>query len=248
MIKLKANFTIQLFFLIILVSFFSCSKSNMIYLKKINKSPKYESSKLTINKITKNEDDYTFSFNVDNYELGIQTPKTLDFNLANSAKGQHIHFIVNNGPYSAHYNDNFETKLNNKNNLILAFLSRSYHESVKNNDAFVLTQTGEENQIDLSSEFLFYSRPKGVYKGDDTKKLLFDFYLVNTDLSPNGNNVKLTIKEKTNIHQFLIDSWEPYYIEGLQKGEVSFKIELINKNGKAIETPFNPSERVITLE
>ena len=67
-------------------------------------------------------------------------------------------------------------------------------------------------------------------------------------MSPNGNNVKLTIKEKTNIHQFLIDSWEPYYIEGLQKGEVSFKIELINKNGKAIETPFNPSERVITLE
>ena len=113
--------------------------------------------------------------------------------MANSAKGQHIHFIVNNGPYSAHYNDNFETKLNNKNNLILAFLSRSYHESVKNNDAFVLTQTGEENQIDLSSEFLFYSRPKGVYKGDDTKKLLFDFYLVNTDLSPNGNNVKLTL-------------------------------------------------------
>ena len=36
-----------------------------------------------------------------------------------------------------------------ENNVILAFLSRSYHESVKNNDAFVLTQTGEENQIDF---------------------------------------------------------------------------------------------------
>ena len=243
MIKLKANFTIQLFFLIILVSFFSCSKSNMIYLKKINKSPKYESSKLTINKITKNEDDYTFSFNVDNYELGIQTPKTLDFNLANSAKGQHIHFIVNNGPYSAHYNDNFETKLNNKNNLILAFLSRSYHESVKNKNAFVLTQLGE-NKIDLNSEFLFYSRPKGTYKGKDTEKLLLDFYLVNTDISKDGNKVRATIEGT----EFIIDEWAPFYIEGLPKGEINIKLELIDSSGSLIETPFNSSVRKVILE
>ena len=54
-------------------------------------------------------------------------------------------------------------------NVILAFLSRSYHESVKNPNAFFLTQIGEGEKIDLTKEFLFYSRPKGVYKGKDSE-------------------------------------------------------------------------------
>jgi hypothetical protein len=43
--------------------------------------------------------------------LELQTIKEFDYELANSAKGQHIHFIVNNGPYSAHYSNNFEKEL-----------------------------------------------------------------------------------------------------------------------------------------
>ena len=127
-------------------------------------------------------------------------------------------------------------------------LQRSYHESVKNSDAYVLTQIGDSNKINLESEFLFYSRPKGTYEGLDTEKLLLDFYLVNTKLSATGNKVKLTIKQGTFTHQFLIDSWDAYYIEGLDKGDVKIKLELINNEGNLIETPFNPSERVVTLK
>ena len=61
-----------------------------------------------------------------------------------------------------------------------------------------LTQIGEE-KVDLNSEFLFYSRPKGTYKGKDTEKLLLDFYLINTTISPEGNKVKATIND-TEIH------------------------------------------------
>ena len=43
----------------------------------------------------------------------LQTIKEFDYELANSAKGQHIHFIVNNGPYSAHYSNNFEKDIEN---------------------------------------------------------------------------------------------------------------------------------------
>ena len=64
---------------------------------------------------------------------------------------------------------------------------------MKNSNAFSLIQinSDEENSesYDLNSEFLFYSRPKGIYKGDDTKKLLLDFYLVNTEISSNGNKI-----------------------------------------------------------
>jgi hypothetical protein len=173
----------------------------------------------------------------------MQSIKDFDYTLANSKKGQHIHFIVNNGPYSAHYSESFTKKLDEKNNIILAFLSRSFHESVKNSNAYVLTQTGNE-KIDLTDEFLFYSRPKGTYKGVDTEKLLLDFYLVNTNLSSTGNKVKATIQDT----EFIIEEWAPYYIEGLPKGEIKIKLELIDASGNLIDSPFNPSNRTVILE
>ena len=189
------------------------------------------------------DEESKFSFNIENYDLGIQTSKNFDYQLANSAKGQHIHFIINNGPYSAHYMDSFSKDFKKESNVILAFLSRSYHESVKNKDAFILTQVGE-NQVDLESEFLFYSRPKGTYKGTDTEKLLLDFYLVNTEISSNGNKVRATIQST----EFIIDEWAPYYIKGLPKGEINIKLELIDSSDNLIETPFNPSTRKVILE
>ena len=126
------------------------------------------------------------------------------------------------------------------------FLSRSFHESVKNPNAFSLIQVSsgaqEYEPYDLESEFLFYSRPKGVYEGDDIKKLLLDFYLINTEISADGNKVRATIQDK----EFIIDEWAPYYIEGLAKGEVKIKLELIDSSRNLIATPFNPSERTVT--
>ena len=249
MMKSKGNILGELFISIILISLISCSfNQQKVYLKKIEGSPTYEDSSLQIKEIIRSGEKYNFSFDINNYDLGIQTKKEFDYDLANSAKGQHIHFILNNGPYSAQYDQSFDYELPDGNNVVLAFLSRSYHESVKNSDAYVLTQIGDSNKINLESEFLFYSRPKGTYEGLDTEKLLLDFYLVNTKLSATGNKVKLTIKQGTFTHQFLIDSWDAYYIEGLDKGDVTIKLELINKEGNLIETPFNPSERVVILK
>ena len=221
----------------------SCNDPNVITINKVIGSPAYENSKLFLTDTVKVDDQYMFSFDIDDYNLGIQTNKDFEYTLANSAKGQHIHFIVDNGPYSAHYDQNFSKNVE-EGDVILAFLSRSYHESVKNNQAYVLTQVGEKNNIDLSNEFLFYSRPKGKYSGDDTKKLLLDFYLVNTNISPDGNKVRATI----NKTEFIIDEWAPYYIEGLPLGEVSIKLELIDSTGNLIKTPFNPSNRKVVLE
>ena len=223
--------------------FISCGSSENITITKLEGSPKYENSKISSVNATKNDSIYSFSFEIENYELGAQTINSVNNDLANSAKGQHIHFIVNNGPYSAHYNQDFSADVKDG-DVVLAFLSRSYHESVKNPNAYFLTQFGENQSYDLTNEFLFYSRPKGTYKGNDTKKLLLDFYLVNTDISPTGNKVKATINDVV----FLIDEWTPYYIEGLPLGEISIKLELVNNDGVLIETPFTPSERTVILE
>ena len=226
----------------LLVLFTSCMNETEVTIKKVSGSPEYVNAKLSLKEPIITEDGYEFSFDVVNYELGMQTLKNFDYQLANSEKGQHIHFIVNNDPYSAHYEEKFSKKFEGDSNLILAFLSRSYHESVKNKNAFVLTQLGEQ-KIDLNNEFLFYSRPKGTYKGPATEKLLLDFYLINTQISADGNKVRATIQDK----EFMIDEWVPYYIEGLAKGEVKVKLELIDAFGNFIDTPFNPSERTVIL-
>tara|TARA_B100001778_G_scaffold146454_1_gene120561 strand:- start:1143 stop:1856 length:714 start_codon:yes stop_codon:yes gene_type:complete len=233
-----------LILILFVFTYSSCDNSKRISLSKLEGSPPYLNAKISTASMTLGDNnEYTFSFDISNYQLGDQTINNIESQLANSGKGQHIHFIVNNGPYSAHYTNNFNKKLNSDNNVILAFLSRSYHESVKNPNAFILTQIGE-NKIDLNNEFLFYSRPKGTYKGKDTEKLLLDFYLINTAISPNGNKVKATI----NDIEFVITEWAPYYIQGLPKGEIKIKLELINSEGKLIDSPFNPSIRTVNLE
>ena len=233
----------KLYFFIAVILLISCNNPNKISITKVEGSPEYSNSVLKMNEPIIVDEGYKFSFDVNQYELGMQTLKDFDYQLANSEKGQHIHFIVNNGPYSAHYENIFSKKLKDSSNVILAFLSRSFHESVKNKNAFVLTQVGEKN-IDLNNEFLFYSRPKGTYKGVDTEKLLLDFYLVNSEISANGNKVRATIQDK----KFIIEEWAPYYIEGLPKGEIKIKLELIDASGNLIDSPFNPSNRTVILE
>ena len=231
------------YYIIILSALFAFScDNNKIKISKVEGSPKYEDAALVLNELN-SRSELEFSFDVKNYKLGAQTEHEFQYSLANSKKGQHIHLIINNNPYSAHYTNKFKKKLDPDNGVILAFLSRSYHESVKNKNAYIFTQYGDLEKIDLDKQYLFYSRPKGTYTGQDTKKLLLDFYLVNTTISKNGNKVRATINDE----EFLIDEWSPYYIEGLPKGEVKIKLELINYLGELIDSPFNPSSRTVIL-
>ncbi len=225
-------------------------ESPEITVNKVDDSPKYETSKLSMVEPmseTLSPGTINFKFEVSDYELGVQTADAETKGLANSGKGQHIHFIVNNGPYSAHYEPEFEKEMEEGNYVVLAFLSRSYHESVKNQDAFVIKKfvvgDPEPMEVDFTAPHLFYSRPKGTYSVKDTDKLLLDFYLLNTSLSPDGNKVKATINGET----FLLDDWAPYHVEGLPKGEVTIKLELIDAEGTLIPGPFNSVERTVKL-
>lgn len=194
-------------------------------------------------------DSVTFRFDVINYELGVQTPDAEERNIANSDKGQHIHFIVDNDPYSAHYVPEFKKKFNEGRHVVLAFLSRSYHESVKNDyvlQEYVVGGSGEDTTqaFDMDGEHLFYSRPKGTYSGEDTEKLMLDFFLVNTQISEGGNKVRATI----NGEEHILTEWAPYFIEGLEKGTATIKLELINNQGEVIPGKYNTVTREVTLE
>lgn len=192
----------------------------------------------------------TFEFSVSDYELGAQTEGHKSGACANSGKGQHIHFILNNGPYAAHYEPNVMADLPEGKHLLLAFLSRSYHESIKNGKAFVTRQLNVGNtdgaeDYDMDAPMLFYSRPKGTYTGKDARNILLDFFLVNADLASDGYKVKAVIDGQ----EFMLDKWAPYVVEGLKMGEHTFQIVLLDAEGNPVPGPFNDSGiRTITLQ
>ncbi|WP_121665751.1 hypothetical protein [Mesonia aquimarina] len=223
-----------------------------ITLTKLEGSPKFDDASLEMtlpNTMKVPAGEVTFAFDVENYDLAAKTKTDMDLGLAESDKGQHVHFILDNAPYSAHYEDSFSKDLTQGDHIVLAFLSRSYHESVKNPNSYVLQKMSvgnpTENQkmdVDFSAPHMFYSRPKGTYKGEDTKKVMLDFFLVNTDLT--NHKVRVYI----NGEEFMIDEWAPYVIEGLPMGKNEIMLELLDADGKRVDSPFNPVERNITLE
>lgn len=222
--------------------------SGAITLTPLTNSPKYPDAALAFNAPdgTAASGAVSFDFDVDGYELGAQTADAEGKGLANSGKGQHIHLILNNGPYSAHYEPDFDKELEDGNYVMLAFLSRSYHESVKNGSAVVSQFTVGEvdaEPADLTAPHLFYSRPKGTYTGADIENVLLDFYPVNVELSPEGYKVRATI----NGEAFTLDTWQPYVIEGAEPGEMTVKLELLDAAGEVVPGPFNVVERSVTL-
>jgi hypothetical protein len=208
---------------------------------KINQSFGGSSEDLDSNK-------FTVNYTVENYELGKQTGMSGIKTCANSAKGQHIHNIIDNEPYTALYESSAKVKAKNDGqHIVLSFLSRSYHESIKNKNAYVIssTITGASRtmvryaQPDLSKPMLFYSRPKGEYTGSETAAVLLDFYLVNCSLSKDGYSVLAEI----NGNRFKLTKWCGYFMEGLPMGENIIKLTLLDKNGKTVDSPYSYSAK-----
>lgn len=196
---------------------------------------------------------FGLNFTATNYEFGKQSDLTGLKTCANAAKGQHVHVIVDNEPYTAVYTKAGKLKASNDGqHTVLSFLSRSYHESIKNKNAYVLSSviTGKSRYLaryaapDLTSPMLFFSRPKGEYIGAETDAVLLDFYVVNCDLSKDGYKVKAVI----NGTEFIITKWCGYFMEGLPIGENTIKLTLLDKNNKLVESPFNEVERKFTLK
>lgn len=225
-----------------------------ITLEKLSNSPAYSDASLTMNtpedtKITDGTS-VDFNFTVNNYELKAQTDSPNAQLLANSGKGQHIHFILNNQPYSAHYDPSFSKEIPNGVHHLVAFLSRSYHESVKNENSVVVKKlevganVADTKNLDMDAPTLIYSRPKGEYTGTSIENILLDFFVLNTTLSENGHKVRATINDQ----EFIITEWVPHIIKGLSKGQVSIQLELLDEQGNLIPGPFNKVNRSITLK
>lgn len=213
-------------------------------------SPSTEFADAAITSVTYTDGRFDFGIGGETYELGVQTPDADAKMCANSAEGQHIHLIVNDEPYAAKYEAAFDYDIPNGEHYVLAFLSRSYHESIKTADAHVAKQVDVTDgsftaERDAEAPLLFYSRPKGVYTGKaETEKVMLDFYLVNVPDFGSEHFVQADINGEVHI----IDAWQPYYIEGLPMGENTITLTLVDKDGNKVNTPLNPVSRTFTLQ
>jgi hypothetical protein len=160
--------------------------------------------------------------------------------------GPHLHLILDNEPYRAIYNIDQPIILENLSpgtHTLRIFPVKPWHESFKNNGAYaqttfhILTKT-EENNPDLNLPLLTYSRPTGVYGAEP---IMLDFYLTNTPLhlvaqeNPEDEIADWRVKVTINGQTFLLDTWQPIYLKGFNKGNNWVKLEYIDETGNEVK-------------
>lgn len=230
-----------------------------IKLTEVNGSPEYEGAAISLGKVTTAADGenvkVTFNFSVKNYDLKQQTADAGSKMCNNSGQGQHIHFILDNEPYAALYDPTHTVSLaKNTEHYLLAFLSRSYHESLKNKEAVLMYhfKVDEKGNVvkmdDPGTPMVFYSRPKGNYVGEaDITNLLFDFYPWNTELSGTGNKVMAHIQAENVDTTLSVDKWQAYFLHNIPVGKPKITLTLVDKDGNKIDGPMTEVTREFTV-
>ncbi|GCA85006.1 hypothetical protein MiHa_02983 [Microcystis aeruginosa NIES-2522] len=173
--------------------------------------------------------------------------------------GPHLSLIVDNEPAAAIYDLKQPIILENLapgTHTLRVLALRPWQESFKNDGAFaettfhILTKTGK-NAPDHNLPLLTYSSPQGIYGAEP---ILLDFYLSNAPLrlsnTANGDNnlQDWRIRVTVNGESFLLDTWEPIYLKGFDKGNNWVQLEFIDGKGNKIENEFNTSVRVISFD
>ena len=108
-------------------------------------------------------------------------------------------------------------------------------------------QSSTGGNVDKAKPLLTYSRPKGEYKGADADAIMVDFWLWNAKLSGDGGEykVRLTVDGK---EVKMIEKWEPIWFSGWSNGKHTVKLELVDKDGNAVDNGgYNSTTREITV-
>jgi len=149
-------------------------------------------------------------------------------------KGVQIAVNIDNATQVNSNQNIFNHPLENGRYNFFAFVITPFNESLKQTTAVLAKEIEVVNgNLAKSNPFpgvaVVYNSPRGSFSLN--QKVLLDFVLVNTNLAPNGNSIKVTIDG-----QFVqtIHSWTAHYIEGLTKGEHRIQLELIDATKRQI--------------
>src|SRR4029077_13096306 len=114
---------------------------------------------------------------------------------------------------------------------------------------FWVGKKGERAQ-DPTKPMLIYSRPKGDYKAEMANHVLIDFQLANATLAADKNHVHVAVtgpgidgEKSADVTKFGM----PLYLDNLQDGSYSVKLDLIGGDGKPLAGPYNSVTRSFTV-
>jgi len=181
---------------------------------------------------------------------GLPIFKSKEFGL-----GPHVHIALDGQEYKALYDQNQTltfTDLDPGTHTLRAFASRPWHESFKNKSAYaqvtfhVLTPT-QENRPIPNAPLLTYSRPVATYGAEP---VMLDFYLHNApflELDPEQIR-DWRVRATVNGESFLLDRWEPIYLEGLKTGKNWIKLELVDEKGQVIPNAYSSTAHVFNYQ
>jgi hypothetical protein len=196
----------------------------------------------------------------------IPTAKASDFeakldvrNWKTAPGDAHVHLILDDKPYKRIDDPKAPVKLSeltggeslaDGQHILVAFPSRANHESVKTPGSLAIVEfwvgkKGERAQ-DPTKPILIYSRPKGEYKGEMANHVLIDFQLANTTLAADKNHVHAVVtgpgidgEKGSDVTKF----GTPLYLDNLQDGSYSVKLELLGSDGKPLPGSYNSVTR-----
>ena len=190
--------------------------------------------------------------------------------------GNHIHVILDNQPYEAHYNlaTGFELKnVATGKHTIRVFASRPWHESYKNNGSFQMvtftvagggdsskptTASGqvmaEGKEYAAASQAGAVNRKKPLLtysrpKGEykGADPIMLDFWLSNAKLAGDGGKYKVRYSIDGGTAK-TIDKWEPVWIDGMSNGKHKITLELIDQKGSVVDNGgYNSTSREISV-
>jgi hypothetical protein len=182
-----------------------------------------------------------------------------------TAKGSsHVHLILDGRPYTPIYDPKKPLALSELlkgdtltegQHVLVAFPSRANHESVKVKGALTVTEfyvgKSKDHPVDLKAPMLVYSRPKGDYKGDMANHVLVDFQLVNDTLADGKDHVHITVTGPGIAAPLSADATAfgtPYYLDNLQNGSYTVKLDLLKGDGSPEPGPWNSTTRTINID
>ncbi|MGF1539357.1 MAG: hypothetical protein ACFCU5_02725 [Pleurocapsa sp.] len=170
--------------------------------------------------------------------------------------GPHLNLILDNEPVREIYDLDEPIILENLTpgtHTIRVFAARPWQESFKNEGAYaqttfhVLTKTNSNNP-DPDIPLITYSHPTGNYSAEP---IMLDFYLTNAPLhlvakeNPNDNIKDWHIRITVNGESFMLDDWQPIYLQGFNQGNNWIQLELLDEDGNNIENAFNNTVRLV---
>lgn len=182
------------------------------------------------------------------FNIGETTVDEKDHPIKKIGGGQFLGVLSNIKGFKREYTPTIQADLETGENYFMCFLSRSYDISLKNPNASFLFKIKADpkgciTESNLQDTAYALISPRNTFAGNNTNKILIDFYLKNISISKGGNYAVLSIDDTT----FKLYKWAAFYLEGLKLGKHTIKLEVFTKEGKKINSIF-PNETISIID